>query len=159
MHKTLHGLVCRYIVAVRVMKQHHIHITDIQSVQAGLDGCFGVGHFSAGVDFGDYKDFFPLDAQFHHALPNRLADRLLVAIGGGGVNEAHAALQRGFHGVDALVPVQAVGSQAVDGHGISAVERHGAGAEIKGTGIRKRFMGFSCDRLRLLPAGHLCLRA
>lgn len=134
-----------------MVKQHHVHIADVQPVQAGLNGRVRISHFAARIYFGNDKDLFPRNAQFFHAFPDGLTDLRLVAIGGGGVNKTDAALQRRFDSADAFLSVQAVCAQPVEGHDIAAVERNRAGCQIKAPRIAGVTPAFLPGRLRAAP--------
>ena len=122
-HKLLHGFVCLHIIGIRVVKKHHIHIADIQTVQTRLNGLLRIFHFAARIDFCDNKNVLSPNNSFVDCLPDCLPDFLLIAVGRGSINKAHTIGQCGFYGIDTFIPVKTVGSQPAHGHHIAAVEQ------------------------------------
>ena len=131
LRKFLHRLVCFHVVPVGVVEEHHVHIADVQPVQARLDRPLRVRHFAPRIDFRYDENVFPFKAQFLHGLPDGPTHFLFVAVGGSGVNESDTAPQGGLHGVYTGLSVEAVGSQTIEGHFIAAVEGNGLAVKIE----------------------------
>ena len=132
-----------------MVQQHHVDVADVEFFKRLVNGVCGIGKL-VWVELGYDEKFLSGHAAFAYGLP----DLAFVAVDVGGVDEANAVFDGRFECVDALAAVQAIGSDAVDGHLAAIIELHGFFFQIKsapsrGIGIEvKRVFGARRRRSR-----------
>ena len=121
----LNSSVGGHIIGSRVMQEQDVDIADVQLVQTLVNGLSCVAVL-IGIELGLHHDFLSR----YVGGSDTLAYLLLVAVEGGSVDEAIAALQGRPHRVHAGAPVEGVGAQAHHRQIIPAGEFHYRGLSI-----------------------------